>query len=232
MPPIAYDNPRVISPTQTCAWLKCRQYWAYTRKYALQSEAIQKGRIFAASVAAALKGKGQETPLVTLALDGLETYGVPELIEHTVGTCTPDYVAMNQQTHLMTILDHKLTGWCLSVDVSERLDNLEWKWQLRHYAYFVSQYLHYNLDKGVQCGINYIIEKPKPHKVFYTWIETQESLDKWIENAIKIWQDIHENSREIIRNETRCIDKYGPCYYYKACYIIEKGEDIENLYNL
>jgi len=144
-------------------------------------------------------------------------YGSAYLVEKPIKECRPDLVCV-KDVHEFTIIDHKVTLRCHEEEVEGRLETEEIKWQLKHYAWrFVTQYNFPIHKKDIQVGVNYIVLSPSPMRVFHMWMESEESLIVWLQEAVKVWIDMEHQKGNVWKNRRACVGKYGVCQFKEMC---------------
>lgn len=232
---LRYDDPLVISPSQTQLWLRCPQLWVLSQRHGLYNDGIKYGRRAAYAIKCYRK---YETPFTddaklqsidSAALQAsyatAQNYGWPLHTELTLGKARLDEVFQHTlgDEKFPVVLDYKyLLHMSPYSDDSTVCDDYKYSHQLLHYAWCYAQYtgLWSLRDFVMGIAICCFSDTPTITVVQRLWLVDKMRLMQWVHTAIEVWWMMKlAKEDDIWKNADSCYSRqFGQCTMYHRCW--------------
>lgn len=230
---LRYDDPLVVSPSQTQLWLRCPMLAHLVKIHGLYTLPVRLGRRAAHAINCYRKyttPMTDDAKMMSVDRAALQAchrmsgeFGGPLYTELTLGKARIDEVfALREDGHTYPlILDYKYV-MCMTGDNDDVCMDYAYSHQLLHYAWAYSQYVGMWTQDNFMMAIGVCVFSDLPGITvrFGTWFVDKQRLMTWLDNAIEVWWKIKLSQEgDIWKNVDSCCSRqYGMCSQYVRCW--------------
>lgn len=228
---LRYDDPLVISPSQTQLWLRCPTLHRFVGIHGLYTVPVRLGRRAAHAIACYRKytvtvtddAKFQSVDRAALQachrMSG--EFGGPLHTELTLGKARIDEIfALREagETYPL-VLDYK---YVMKMPDDDVCSDYAYSHQLLHYAWAYAQYVGlWTYDNfRIALGVCVFSDVPEITVRFGVWFVDKRRLLTWLANAVAVWEMMAlQREGEVWKNVDSCWSRqYGMCSQYVRCW--------------